>query len=189
MQRRVSLIVSLQHVLNEDILSANELQTIQRIVFAGDVEDGLVFVVSHVEVVFALRELLFKHWQIVLLQSVVKRQGTVVVRSVGSWVDLVNDRVLLAHAHNVFDGPTLVVLHATSLVILVGAHKPTENLLVAVTSTWEQKILPESISLEESRLVVLTEDGFDNLEVLSFNSQKEWRLALVVLNQTLHLVD
>ena len=92
-------------------------------------------------------EVFFKHRNIVLLQSVVQWQIAIVVDYVRPWTDLINDGMLLVDAHDVLDGLTLVVLGASRLEKLIVATEPIENVLVAVTGTFEKWIFTKVVTL------------------------------------------
>lgn len=135
MQGCVAFKVSFQHLIQENSFTNQILQTAKSIVFARYVENSLILVVAQFEVLSTHFELLFQHWQVILLQRVEQWQGAVVVWSIGSRIDFINNVQLLVHANDMLNCAAFVILHASSFVILVGTHEPSKNLFVAIPCT------------------------------------------------------
>ena len=144
-----------------------------------DMEHSLILVVSQLKVLFRRMEVFFKHRNIVLLQSVVQWQIAIVVDYVRPWADLIDDGMLLVDAHDVLDGLALVVLGATCLKELIVAAEPIENVLVAVTSTFEKWIFTKVVALRKGLVLVLCKD-LEHFHILTLNGNIERRVSLEV---------
>lgn len=131
MQGCVAFVISLEHLIDEDRPAHNKLQAFEGIVFCCNVEHSFKFIVPQLKVLSTLGKLLLKHGQIVLLQRVVKRKGSIVVRGIRSWVDLVYQGMLACHTNNVLHGASLVVLHSPRFKVLICAHEPSEHSFIA----------------------------------------------------------
>lgn len=57
--------------------------------------------------------------------------------------------MLALHTHDMLNCPALVVLGATCLEEIIGAHKPVKDSLVAVACTLKQTVFTEVVSLGE----------------------------------------
>jgi len=145
------------------------------------VEGTLVLIVAHAEVLTATFKLLLNHGKIILLQCIVEWQGAVIVGSVWSRVNLVNDRVLLMHADNVLNSASFKVLNTSSLIILISAHKPAEDGLITVPCTGKQDIFSLGVFHSQRLQFIVGEDLCYSLQILLFDSQMERGFTVKVL--------
>ena len=145
----------------------------------ANMEHSLILVVSKLKVLFRTVKVFFKHRNIVLLQSVVQWQIAIVVNYVRPWTDLIDDGMLLVDAHDMLDGLALVVLGASRLEKLVVATEPIENVLVAVTGTFEKWIFTKVIALRKGLVLVLRKD-LEHFHILTLNRDIERRVSLEV---------
>jgi len=61
MQSSIAFVVSLKHFSNKNISTNQEFDRFESVIATSYVKNGFVFVVTQREVLFAFRELLFKH--------------------------------------------------------------------------------------------------------------------------------
>ncbi len=115
--------------------------------FGTYVKDSFILVVAQLEVLLRAVEVLFEHWHIVLLQSVVQWQVAIVVNNVGPWSDFIYDWVLLVDADDVLNGLPFVVLGTTCLEEFIVTAEPVENILVTVPGTLKKRILSKVVTL------------------------------------------
>lgn len=132
------------------------------------VEHSLIFVVAQFEVSLGPVEVFLEHGHIIILQGVVQGQVTVVVFDIGARSNLINDWVLLVDANDVLYRLTFEVLLAASLEEFVATTEPVEDVLVAVSRTFKQRVLTEVVNLQEGLVLVLSED-LEHLHVLALN--------------------
>lgn len=140
MNGSVSFIVLLKQLRDEHRATAQNLQRLERVSLGADVEDCFVLVVAQQEVLSSLREVLRQHRVVVLLEAIVQGQTAVVINCVRARVDFIDDLELLMNANNVLNRLSLVVLLAPSLVKLIAALEPVENLLIAVACALKQGV-------------------------------------------------
>lgn len=142
-------------------------------------ENGLILVVAQFEILCRAVEVLFQHWHIVVLQSVVDRQVAIEVTDVGPGSDLVHDGVLLVDADDVLDRLSFEVLLTPSFEEFVRPREPVEDVFVAVAGTLEQRILSKIILLGKCLILVLSED-LEHLHVLGLDGSEEGAVSLEV---------
>lgn len=87
----VALAVLLQHVGEENHLSKELFECLDRVVSCSNVENGFVLEVAKVEIVTRLREVLGDHGLVVLGQGKVERQVAHVIGGVRPRTDLIHD--------------------------------------------------------------------------------------------------
>lgn len=77
------------------------------------------------------------HLDVILLQTIIQRQASVIVSSVQSRPNFINQLELLVKTHDVFDRLPLVVLLATSFVEFVVPDEPIINSLVTISGAFK----------------------------------------------------
>ena len=112
-------------------------------------EDSLILVVAELEVFLRGWEDFRQCRDVIVLQSVIQWQVSVVVSCVWPWLDFVNNASLLVDAGNVLDRLSLVILLATSHVERVVFTEPVEDVLIAESSAFEERILAVTVFLLE----------------------------------------
>ena len=147
-------------------------------------ENCLVFVVAKFEVLLGAVEVLFEHWNIIVLQSVVEGQIAIVIADVRSWADLINNGMLLVHAYYVLNRLSLEVLLTSCLKELIAAREPVKDVLVSVASALKQGVFTKVVLLLKCFILMLFKD-LEHLHVLSLNCSRERVLSLKVGLQTL----
>ena len=95
MEGRVANVVLLEQLRNEDHFSKHCFKDVLRVVLGANMENGLVLVVSELEVLLSLREDFLQRLNVIVLEGVVQGQVPVVIRCVWSGLNFINDARLL----------------------------------------------------------------------------------------------
>ena len=146
-------------------------------------EHCLILVVTVFKVCFPLVEILLQHRNIILLKCVEERQVTIVINYIWSWLDLIDNLVLLVQTHDVLYGLPLIVLSSTSEEERVIPTEPIEYLLIAISCTLKERILTKSIShLKTLELEIL--EYLQHLQILVTSCQENRSLSIEISLQT-----
>lgn len=180
--RRIPHIVLLQELCDEDVAAEELLKGLQGVILGTHVQHSLILVVPQIEVLTRAVEVLLKHRYIVVLESVVEGKVAVVVEDVGSWLDLVHDRVLFVDAHDVLNRLPLVVLLATSHEESVIPTEPIEDVFVTISCTLKQGVLSEVVlKLGVKSIVFVFFENLEHLHVFILGRKEDGRVSLEVL--------
>ena len=146
MDRSVAHVVFLEKLSDEDCLSKDQFERLDRVVLGGNVENGLVLVVPQLETSLGhVAEVFLYHWLIILLQAIVQRKRAIVVDRVKPGSDFVDQFMLLVQTDDMLDSLACVVLLASCLEELIVTTEPVEHLLVAVPRAFKQWVLTEVV--------------------------------------------
>ena len=138
-------IVLLKELCDENVAAKECLQGIQGVVLGAHVEHSLVFVVPKIEVLTRAVEVLLKHGNIIVLESVVEWEVSIVIDNVRPRSDLIDDWVLLVDANDMLDRLAFVVLLPTSHEESIVPAEPVKDVFVTVSCAFEKRILSKVV--------------------------------------------
>ena len=159
----------------------------------ANVENCLILVIAQLEVFLGTVEVLFEHGHIVVLQSVIQRQITIVIDDIRPRANLINDRQLFLHADDVLNSLTPVVLHATGLEKLIVSTEPVEDVLITISRTFKQRVFSKVVTFLQCLILILSvvilAEKFKHLQILHLSCKEDRIVSFEVWSQTLVFIQ
>ena len=137
MQRSISFEVSFQELFLENYFFNQCLDGENRVLFTRNVKHTFVFVIPKLKVDSAIGEIVLHHLMVVFRNCVMNWKIAIEVFGVQLRSDFVHYASLTCETNDMLNGLPLVVLLASSNVVLVGSGKPVKDFYFSFSSTNE----------------------------------------------------